>query len=126
MKAERPVNLPLPSLFAAMPVTAVASILHRVTGVVLFVGLFYLAYLLDLALAGAAGFERAAELATAPVGKVALWIILSAFAYHLFAGVKHLLLDFHIGDSLVGGRVGAWLSIALAAASAGLAGAWLW
>lgn len=126
MKAERPVNLPLPSLFAAMPVTAVASILHRATGIALFVGLLYLAYLLDLALAGAAGFERAAELATAPVGKAALWIILSAFAYHLFAGVKHLLLDFHIGDSLVGGRVGAWLSIALAAVSAVLAGVWLW
>lgn len=126
MKAERPVNLPLPSLFAAMPVTAVASIVHRVTGIVLFVGLFFLAYLLDVALTDAAGFERAARIATAPGGKVVLWVVLSALAYHVFAGVKHLLLDFHVGDSLIGGRVGAWLSIALAAASALLAGVWLW
>ena len=126
MKAERPVHLPLPRLFAAMPVTAVASILHRVTGVVLFVGLFYLVYLLDLALSDAAGFDRAAQLVAAPCGKVVLWTVLSALAYHVFAGVKHLLLDFHIGDSLVGGRVGAWLSIALAAASSALAGVWLW
>ena len=126
MKADRPVDLPLPSLFAAMPVTAVASILHRATGVVLFVGLLYLAYLLDLALAGPAGFERAAAIATAPLGKMALWGVLSALAYHLLAGIKHLLQDLHIGDSLTGGRIGAWLSILLGALAAALAGIWLW
>ncbi len=126
MKAERPVDLPLPSLFAAMPATAVASILHRATGVVLFFGLFYLVYLLDLALADPAGFERAAAIATTPAGKAALWLILAALAYHLAAGAKHLLQDLHIGDSLVGGRIGAWLSILLGAAGAALAGVWLW
>ena len=126
MKADRPVDLPLPSLLAAMPVTAVASILHRVSGVALFVGLFYLAYLLDLALAGAAGFDRAAAIATAPLGKAALWLVLSALAYHLLAGVKHLLQDLHIGDSITGGRVGSWLSILLGALAAAVAGAWLW
>lgn len=126
MKAERPVNLPLPSLFAAMPVTATASILHRVTGVVLFVGFFYLVYLLDLAQDGIGGFRRAAAIVAAPEGKFALWLVLSALAYHLFAGVKHLLLDLHVGDSLAGGRIGAWLSIVLAALSAGALGVWLW
>lgn len=126
MKADRPVDLPLPSLLAAMPVTAVASILHRVSGVVLFVGLLYLAYLLDLALAGAAGFDRAATIATAPLGKTALWLVLSALAYHLLAGVKHLLQDMHIGDSITGGRVGSWLSILLGALAAAMAGIWLW
>lgn len=126
MKADRPVDLPLPSLFAAMPVTAVASILHRATGVVLFVGLLYLAYLLDLALAGPASFDRAAAIATAPLGKTALWGVLSALAYHLLAGIKHLLQDLHIGDSLTGGRIGAWLSILLGALAAALAGIWLW
>lgn len=126
MKADRPVDLPLPSLFAAMPVTAVASILHRVSGIALFVGLFYLAYLLDLALAGAAGFDRAAAIATAPLGKMALWLVLSALAYHLLAGVKHLLQDLHIGDSFTGGRVGSWFSILLGAVAAALAGVWLW
>ena len=126
MPAERPVNLPLARLFAAMPVTAVASVAHRVTGIVLFVGVLYLAYLLHLALDGNAGFARAAAIATAPAGKFALWLVLSALAYHLLAGVKHLLLDFHIGDSLVGGRVGAWLSLGLSFAGAVLAGVWLW
>lgn len=126
MNAPRPVNLPLPSLFAAMPVTAVASILHRLAGMVLFVGALFLCYLFDLALDDQAGFEQAKEIVAAGAGKVAIWTILAALAYHLLAGVKHLLLDFHIGDTARGGRIGAWASILLALAAAVAAGAWLW
>ena len=126
MIAERPVNLSLPGLFAAMPVTAVASILHRITGMVLFVGTIYLCYLLDLALGDQAGFERAAAMLATPGGKIALWIILSALSYHLLAGVKHLLLDFHVGDTLAGARIGSWFSIFLALAAIVAAAVWLW
>ena len=105
MTAERPVNLSVPGLFAAMPVTAVASILHRITGMVLFAGTAYLCYLLDLALGDQAGFERAAAMLGTPAGKAALWAVLAALSYHLLAGIRHLLLDFHVGDTLAGSRV---------------------
>ena len=126
MIAERPVNLSLPGLFAAMPVTAVASILHRITGMVLFVGTIYLCYLLDLGLGDQAGFERAAAMLATPAGKVALWAILAALSYHLLAGIRHLLLDFHIGDTLAGARIGSWISILLALAVVVAAAVWLW
>lgn len=126
VNADRPVNLSVPSLFAAMPVTALASILHRITGIVLFAGMFFLCYLLDLALANQAGFDRAAAVLAAPAGKFALWAILSALGYHVAAGIKHLLMDFHIGDSFRAGRIGAWLSIAIAVVLAVAAGIWLW
>ena len=126
MTAERPVNLSLPGLFAAMPVTAVASILHRITGMVLFVGTIYLCYLLDLALGDQAGFERAASMLATPAGKVALWAILAALSYHLLAGIRHLLLDFHIGDTLAASRLGSWISILLALAAIVAAAVWLW
>lgn len=126
MIAERPVNLSLPGLFAAMPVTAVASILHRITGMVLFVGTIYLCYLLDLGLGDQAGFERAAAMLATPAGKVALWAILAALSYHLLAGIRHLLLDFHIGDTLAGARIGSWISILLALAIIVAAAVWLW
>ena len=126
MNADRPISLPLPSLFAAMPVTAVASILHRATGIALFVGTPFLIYLLDVALESSAGFNAARDIVQAPLGKGALWLILAALAYHLLAGVKHLLMDFHVGDSIGGGRAGAWLSIVLALVAAALAGVWLW
>ena len=126
MNNRRPIDLPLPSLFAAMPITALASILHRASGIVLFIGALFLFYLLDTALASAEGFNAARGIVEAPLGKAALWLILAALAYHLFAGIKHLLLDFHIGESIGGGRTGAWLSIVLALLAAAAAGAWLW
>ena len=126
MTAERPVNLSLPGLFAAMPVTAVASILHRISGVVLFVGALYLCYLLDAALGGEEGFARAATTLATPGGKFALWAILSALAYHLVAGARHVLLDLHVGDSLGAARAGSWITIVLSAAAAGAAALMLW
>jgi len=121
MHPDRPVHLPLIRLFAAMPVTAFASILHRLTGVLLFAGARFLCYLFDLALAGQAGFEQAAGILATPAGRVALWVILTALAFHFLAGVRHLLLDLHIGDSLAAGRAGAWLSLVLTlGAAAGL------
>ena len=126
MTPERPVNLSLPGLFAAMPVTAVASILHRITGIVLFAGALYLCYLLDLALGDQAGFAGAATVVATPLGKLALWAILAALGYHLFAGVKHLLLDFHLGDTLAGARIASWISIVLAVLAAVAAAFWLW
>ena len=126
MTAERPVNLSLLGLFAAMPVTAVASILHRISGIVLFVGAFYLCYLLDLALDDQSGFARAAVSVASAEGKLALWAILAALGYHLLAGVKHLLLDLHVGDTLRGARFGSWISIGLAVLAAVVAAFWLW
>ena len=109
-----------------MPVTAVASILHRITGIVLFVGAFYLCWLLDLALGGAGGFRAAAGVVDGWLGKVALWVVLVSLAFHLFAGVRHLLLDFHVGDSLKGARVGTWVVFGLAGVAALGLGVWLW
>lgn len=126
MHPDRPVNLPLPRLAAAMPVTAVASILHRVTGIVLFAGTLFLCYLLDLALTDEAGFARASAIIDAAPGALATWAILTSLAYHVVAGVKHLLLDFHIGDSLRGGRIGAWLTFVLAGVAAVGLAIWLW
>lgn len=126
MNPDRPVNLPLARLAMAMPVTAVASILHRITGVVLFVGVFFLCYLLDRAVADPTGFAAAAAVLAAPPGKLALWVVLTSLAYHVVAGVKHLLLDFHVGDTLKGGRAGAWVSIVAAVVAGVFVAIWLW
>ena len=121
--ADRPIDLS-PTSF--LPVTAVASITHRITGVVLFVGAGYLVYLLDLALGSEAGFAEAREMLEGLPGRFALWAVLAALCYHLLAGFRHLLLDFHVGDSLAGGRRSSWLVLALSALAAIGLGVWLW
>lgn len=124
MKGQRPVDLPLHTF--AWPLAAIASITHRITGVLLFVGIALLLYLADLALGSEEGFAAAAKLIGEPLPKLILLAVLAALTFHIVAGIKHLLLDFHIGDSLVGGRVGAQLSIVITVVLVALMGVWLW
>lgn len=124
MHRERPVNLALTKF--SFPLAAIASITHRITGVVLFGGMAVLLYLLGLALRSPDGFAEAHALVAMPIVKLVLLAIVAALVFHIVAGVKHLFLDFHIGDSLEGGRLGAQLSFGITAILVALAGAWLW
>ena len=121
--ADRPIDL---SHTGFLPVTAVVSITHRVSGAVLFVGSGFLIWLLDRALGSESGFAEAGSLLETLPGRVALWAVLVALSYHLLAGVRHLLLDCHVGDSLAGGRRGSWLVLVLSALAATALGVWLW
>ena len=125
-RVVRPVNVGLANLLAfSWPLAAVASITHRVTGALLFVGLGLGLYLLDLSLAGQAGFAQAQALLAAPLGAFVAWACLSALAFHLVAGVKHLLMDLGLGESLAGARWAAVLTFLASAGLAALAAAWL-
>ena len=126
MKPARPVNLPLSPAKFRWPVTAMASIAHRITGVGLFAGFAWLLYLLDLALASPAGFDRAAALLAGSGGKLTLLALLALLAYHLLAGIRHLLLDMHIGDTLSAARAASWFVFAMTAVVVAVLGAWLW
>lgn len=91
MTRERPLSphLQVYHLWPAM----LLSILHRITGVGLLVGLLLLAaWLLALA-AGAAAYARLAALLGSPPGLVLLGGLLVAFWYHTCAGLRHLLWD---------------------------------
>ena len=123
---ERPVSLSLSPAKFSWPVTAMASIAHRISGVLLFLGVAYLFYLLDLALSSAAGFAEARVLLAAGLPKLVLLGVLAMLAYHLLAGVKHLLLDLHIGDSMATARRASWAVFALTALCILLLAAWLW
>ena len=103
-----------------------ASIAHRLSGMGLFVGFAWLLYLIDLALASPAGFDRAAAMLAGSGGKLALLAVLALLAYHLLAGIRHLLLDMHIGDTLAAARTASWSVFALTAVVVAALGAWLW
>ena len=75
MKTERPVYLSLTAF--AWPFAAIASITHRVTGVLLFAALAYLLWLLGIALESPAGFERAAATLEAPFPKLVMLAVLA-------------------------------------------------
>lgn len=122
--SERPVNLDLTKF--SFPLPALTSITHRITGVILFVGLAFVLYAFNLSLASPAAFAEAVALFDAPLGKLITWGLLTALGYHLVAGIKHLFLDFDIGDTLDGARRGAQMTIVLAVILSILAGVWVW
>jgi succinate dehydrogenase / fumarate reductase cytochrome b subunit len=122
---KRPVNLDISTI--SMPVTALVSILHRVTGIILFVGLAFLFYAFDLSLSSQKGFDQVVNtLQTNFLAKFVIWGVVSALMYHLVAGVKHLLMDLGHFEELESGRIAAIVNIVLAAVLIVLAGVWIW
>jgi succinate dehydrogenase / fumarate reductase cytochrome b subunit len=93
-----------------MPVGALTSITHRVTGVLLAFGIALLTYLLDLSLAGPAGYSRVAAVLADGWAKAGLIVFTWALAHHLLAGTRHLLSDIDIGSQLPAARRSAWLA----------------
>lgn len=121
---ERPVYLSLTQFH--FPVTAIASVVHRITGMLLFVGIACLLWLLDLALDSQAGFAEAAAVLEAPFAKLVLWGILVMLLYHILAGIKHLFMDFHIGDSFEAASANAYVTFGLTAVIGAAVGVWIW
>ncbi|MGE7959637.1 succinate dehydrogenase, cytochrome b556 subunit [Pseudomonas sp. NPDC089530] len=95
VNSQRPVNLDLRTI--KLPVTAYTSILHRISGVILFVSLAIMLYALDKSLSSEEGFGQVKACLTSPLAKLVIWGILSALLYHLVAGVRHLIMDMGIG-----------------------------
>lgn len=124
MKDNRPKNLDLATL--RFPLPALASITHRISGVVIFAGVFVLLWLLAESLSSESGFATVQQwLSSTPV-KLVVWAILAGLLYHLFAGIKHLVMDFGIGETLEGANTGAWLVIVISAIAILLTGVWIW
>ncbi|WP_175479179.1 MULTISPECIES: succinate dehydrogenase, cytochrome b556 subunit [unclassified Pseudomonas] len=124
VKSQRPVNLDLRTI--KLPVTAYTSILHRISGVILFVSLAIMLYALDKSLDSQEGFDQVKACLTSPLAKLVIWGILSALLYHLVAGVRHLIMDMGIGETLEGGKLGSKIVIAVSVVVIVLAGVWIW
>ena len=105
---------------------AVVSILHRISGVILFFGSGYLLFLMHLALRSEGDFAAAESMLQAPVHRIVLWFVLTSIAYHFVAGIRHLFMDLHIGDTLPFGRICAWMTLVLAILLSGAAATWIW
>ena len=116
--ADRPIVKPRPvylNLFAIrQPLPAISSILHRISGALLFaVGIPLLLWFVQRSLASPETFASAMGPLTTPLGKLVLLVLAWSYLYHLFAGLRHLALDLHIGIKLAPARASAALVIVL-------------
>ena len=124
MKQNRPVNLDLRTV--RFPITAIVSILHRISGFILFLLIPLLLWMLQMSLTSPWTYTQLRDFLAYPLMKIIVLGLLASLIYHLVAGVRHLFMDAHIGDSKEGGRRGAkgvmFISIVLIL----LIGVWLW
>ena len=122
---KRPVNLDITTM--SMPITAVVSILHRVTGIILFIGLAFLFYAFDLSLESQEGFDKVVStLETSFLAKFVIWGVVSALMFHFVAGIKHLFMDLGHFEELESGQAAAKANIVIAGILILVVGVWIW
>ncbi len=98
-----------------LPVTAAASIAHRVSGLLLVLATPVLIYLLDLSLHHPQAFGNLVHPVAGWPGRLLLLVPAWALAYHLLAGLRHLALDLGLGEARPEARASAWLVLAAGA-----------
>lgn len=97
-----------------LPLNAITSITHRLTGLLLALGAVLLVAMLAAAAAGSRTYGLAYDVAASWPGQIVLIGFTLALYYHLCAGVRHLFWDAGWGFSLRAARLGSWAVIALA------------
>lgn len=124
MKKQRPVNLDLTTI--KMPATAKASILHRVSGVIMVFAIGILLWTLSLSLSSPEGFAEVQAMLDGVFFKFIIWGICVAITYHFLAGVRHLLMDLGKFEEKASGNLSANIVIALWVILAIVEGVCLW
>lgn len=99
-KKDRPVfrNIHITDLVRyRLPLAGVVSILHRVSGAVMFLLLPFILYLLEKSLTSELSFEHFRGIVEGICPKIILAGLVWAYLHHFCAGIRHLLMDMHMG-----------------------------
>ena len=97
-----------------LPIPGIASIVHRVTGIAMFVCLLFLLAMLQMSLKSEAGFEAFRSVVWGnPIAKLVLIGLLFALVYHLVAGIRHMIQDANIWLDLASARSSAFAMFAV-------------
>lgn len=124
MAKSRPKHLNLFQI--KLPIPAVVSILHRISGAGLFLMLPFLLYLLQASLESPWSYVLFRELLSNVLVKLLLLGLLWAFLHHFCAGIRYLLLDVHVGTALAPARASSFAVIGVSLVLTVVFGVWLW
>jgi succinate dehydrogenase / fumarate reductase cytochrome b subunit len=124
VKKKRPVYLDLVRI--RLPLPGFVSILHRVSGMVLFLFAFWLLALLDASLESPEGSAQVQATIGHPLAKLVLIGLGWAFLHHFCAGIRYLFMDMDMGVDLATTRASSWAVLAVSGFLTLVLGAWLW
>jgi succinate dehydrogenase / fumarate reductase cytochrome b subunit len=129
-KKLRPKYLSLPALLfeIRLPVPGWVSILHRISGALLFFPFVaWLLYMLDTSLRSEQGFQyMKSQYLGLPLVKLGLLVFIWSYCHHFCAGIRYLFLDLDKGVDLKTARLTSWIVIAAGLALSAWFGAKLW
>lgn len=114
-KKNRPRYLNLIKI--SMPVAAVVSIGHRISGFLLVIAIPFLIYAFQLSVSSAEAYGQVLAVLENPIILTIIALLVWSFSHHFFAGIRFLLIDIDIGVSKAAARTSAWLIHALAVIS---------
>ena len=92
-----------------LPPGGIASIAHRVSGVLMFLGIPLVAWLFARSLENEAAYLEVVGLMKSPPALMVSILLIWSLSHHLLAGIRHLLLDVEIGIEKAQARASAWL-----------------
>lgn len=123
LEKKRPMNLDLGTI--RLPITSYVSILHRVSGVAMFFAVAVFLWMLDTSLASEQGFAVINNLFENTFAQLIVWGCLSALAYHMVMGIRHLIMDSGFGETFESGRLTATIAAVVAATLIALIAGWV-
>ena len=110
-----------------LPMPGLVSIFHRITGVVMFLFLIpAVSFVLQYTLESEAGFNQWKSIFSQPIVKLIVLGFVWSYLHHLFAGIRYLLLDIHVGIALQPARISARIVLALGLIATVLVGVRIW
>jgi len=80
-----------------MPLAALVSILHRISGLLMFLLLPFILFLLDTSLVSESSFDYFKGITSHWFVKLIILALSWAYLHHFCAGIRHLIMDNHIG-----------------------------
>lgn len=124
--SEAPRNIGINSIrHYRFPSTAIASILHRISGVLLFIAIPFVILFFEHSLHSPKGFAEITSFFHCFWVAFFVWVFFSSLIYHFIAGIKHLLMDIGLFEGKYSGKIASWFVIVLAIVLILLLGAWM-
>ncbi len=125
MSKQRPTNLAIHTM--ALPITAYASILHRISAVAVWIGLVCYLAVLFYSLQSPENYQTVLNMLTENgLIQFFVWAFLTAMGYYACGGVKHLIQEAGHGEGIKSGAIISYVTIGLGVVLSIFAGVWLW
>jgi succinate dehydrogenase / fumarate reductase cytochrome b subunit len=128
VRKPRPKYLNLQALIfeIRLPLPGWVSILHRISGALLFVALLWMLWMLDRSLSSEAAFDRIKHYAGLWPVKLSLLALIWAYSHHFCAGIRYLFLDLDKGIDLASARLSSWIVLGASLALTAFFGWRIW